>query len=94
MTDPRARAWHDLGRSARERQTLHLYYILRNRFLFVRKHYPRQRAWLYARWTARAALSGLVALGGGNWTRARAVALGVVDGLRGRVGGQNERVLS
>jgi GT2 family glycosyltransferase len=93
VTDPRARARHDLGRSARERQTLHLYYILRNRFLFVRKHYPRPRAWLYARWTARAAVSGLVALGGGNWTRARAVALGVVDGLRGRVGGQNERVL-
>jgi GT2 family glycosyltransferase len=94
VTDPRARARHDLDRSARERQTLHVYYILRNRFLFVRKHHPRQRAWLYARWTAQAVLSGLAALARGHWTRARAAAMGALDGLGGRVGGQNERVLS
>ena len=94
VTDPRARARHDLDRSARARETLHVYYIFRNRFLFVRKHYPRQRAWLYARWTGRAALSAVAALCQGNPNRARIVALGVADALRGRFGGQNERVLS
>ena len=44
VTDPGARAQHDLDRSSETRQTLHRYYIVRNRFLFVRKHYPRRRA--------------------------------------------------
>jgi GT2 family glycosyltransferase len=94
VTDPRARAQHDLDRSSRDRQTLHIYYVLRNRFLFVRKHYPRRRHWLYARWTARGILTALAALCRGNPRRARAVTLGVLDGIRGRFGGQNERVLA
>jgi hypothetical protein len=93
VTDPRARARHDLDRSSRQRRTLHPYYIVRNRFLFVRKHYPRRRAWLYPRWIARAAVTTLAALYRGNWRGARAVTLGVLDGVRGRFGGQNERVL-
>jgi hypothetical protein len=94
VTEPRARAVHDLDRSSQDRQALHLYYIFRNRFLFVRKHYPRRRAWLYARWIVRAALTALAALYRGNPRRARAVTLSVLDGLRGRFGGQNERVLA
>ena len=94
VTDPRARARHDLDRSSETRQTLHRYYIVRNRFLFVRKHYPRRRAWLYPRWIARAALTALAALCRGNRRGARAVTLGVLDGVRGRFGGQNERVLA
>jgi GT2 family glycosyltransferase len=94
VTDPRARAAHDLDRSSRERRILHVYYIVRNRFLFVRKHYPRRRAWLYAVWTGWAALAALAALGRGDVRRARAVALGVLDAARGRFGGQNDRVLA
>jgi GT2 family glycosyltransferase len=94
VTEPRARALHDLDRSSRDRQVLHVYYIFRNRFLFVRKHYPGRRAWLYALWTGRAALTALAALGRGDRRRARAAVLGAADGLRGRFGGQNERVLA
>lgn len=93
VTEPRARARHNLDRSARDRQTLHIYYIVRNRFLFVRKHFPRRRGWLYARWTARAALTALVALARGRVTRARAVARGVLDGLGERYGAQRDRIL-
>ena len=93
VTDPRARAEHDLARSAETRRTLHIYYIVRNRFLFARKHCPERRGPLYARWTARAGLTALAAVCRGDARRARAVALGVLDGLRGRVGGQNDRVL-
>jgi len=93
VTDPRARADHDLGRSSALRETLHAYYILRNRFLYVRKHHPRQKAWLFGTWSLR----GLRAVGAaalrGEWRRARALGLGLVDGLSGRFGGQNERVL-
>ena len=93
VTEPRARALHDLGRSSEERQTLHIYYVVRNRFLFVRKHHSRRRAWLYPRWTGRAALTALAALCRGHPRRARAVVLGVLDGVGGRTGGQNDRVL-
>ena len=93
VTDPRARALHALERSSQHRQTLHIYYVVRNRFLFVRKHYPRRRIWLYPRWTGRAALTALAALCRGNGRRARAVTLGVLDGVQGRFGGQNERIL-
>jgi GT2 family glycosyltransferase len=93
VIEPRARARHDLDRSARARQTLHIYYIVRNRFLFVRKHLPRQQAWLYARWGARAALIALVAVARGRPRRAGAVARGVLDGLRGRFGEQRAPVV-
>jgi GT2 family glycosyltransferase len=94
VIDSRARALHNLDRSSAERETLHIYYVVRNRFLFVRKHYPRRRGWLYTRWTARAAMTALAAFCRRNPRRARAVTLGVIDGLRGRVGGQNERILA
>lgn len=94
VTDPSAVGMHDLDRSASDRGVLHSYYIIRNRFLFVRKHFPRRRGRLYARWTTRGLVTALMALRRGDRKRAKAVALGVVDGLRGRFGGQNERVLA
>ena len=93
VIDPQARAQHDLGRSSNIRETLHGYYIFRNRFLYIRKHYPRQKTWLYALWTARGTYSVMKAIARGNLRRAKIVALGVVDGLTARFGGQNERVL-
>jgi GT2 family glycosyltransferase len=94
VTDPRAQARHDLDRSLRDRQALHVYYSLRNRFLFVRKHRAGRRTWFYAGWTARAALTAVAALCRGNPGRARAAVLGALDGVRGRFGGRNERVRS
>jgi GT2 family glycosyltransferase len=93
VTEPGGRAQHDLGRSSRDRQTLHIYYVVRNRFLFVRKHYARRRVGLSASWIARSGLTALAALCRGDWRRARAVTLGVLDGVRGRFGEQNGRVL-
>lgn len=91
--DTRARAWHALGRSSALRQTLHTYYIIRNRFLFIRKFYPRSRVLFYAFWTLYSlALAVKVRLR--QPATARAIWLGLRDGLRGRFGGQNERVLS
>jgi len=91
--DTRARAIHTRHDPSRLRDTLYTYYSLRNRFLFVRKFRPRQRAWLYGFWLllgltmrARAALQG-------RSDRAQAIHLALSDGLRGRFGGQNERVL-
>jgi GT2 family glycosyltransferase len=94
VIDPRARAEHDLDRSLQLRETLHIYYVVRNRFLYVRKHHARQRVPLYARWIVRGVVTAVVALGRGRWRRARSATLGVLDGVRGRFGGQNARILA
>jgi hypothetical protein len=94
VTEPRARALHDLDRSSRERAGLHLYYVFRNRFLFVRKHHRERRAQLYARWALRGARTALAALARGDARMAKVVTLGVLDGVRGRVGGRDERALT
>ena len=90
--DLRARATHSLDRSAVLRGRLHAYYILRNRFLYIRKFHLERR--LYAGWAAYGAGLVLANLLRGRLPTARALGLGLVDGLRGRFGGQNERVLA
>jgi GT2 family glycosyltransferase len=92
--DTRVKAFHDLGRSSVLRETLHAYYIVRNRFLLIRKFHQKRKILLYGFWTLYSvALSMKVQLSGKRST-ARAVRLGLLDGLQGRFGGQNERVLA
>jgi GT2 family glycosyltransferase len=92
--DTRARAFHDLGRSSKLRETLHSYYIIRNRFLLIRKFHRKWRVLFYGFWTLYSlALSIKVQLNG-HLPAARAVRLGLFDGLRGQFGDQNERVLA
>lgn len=92
--DTRARAFHNLSRSSDLRETLHTYYIIRNRFLFIRKFYPQQKALLYALWALYSLALSLKTQLDGKSSMARAVRLGLLDGLQGRFGGQNQRVLS
>lgn len=84
--------WHAVDRSADLRSHLHIYYVIRNRFLYIRKFYPRARLPLFAMWTAQALLGGTLALAQGQRRRARAIALGCWDGWHSRFGGQNARV--
>lgn len=92
--DTRARALHALSRSSDLRGTLYTYYIIRNRFLFIRRFYGAWAVLLYGFWALYSlALSLRVRLAGDPDT-ACSVRLGLLDGLRGRFGGQNERVLS
>jgi GT2 family glycosyltransferase len=93
--DTRARAFHALScRPSHLRETLYVYYIIRNRFLFIRKFYPNLKLFFYSFWTLYSlALSVKVQLSGQPAT-ARAIRLGLRDGLRGRFGGQNGCVLS
>jgi hypothetical protein len=94
VIDPGARASHDLSRSAQARDMLHVYYIYRNRFLYARKHHPRNKTWHYAAWTLRGAAAAMGAVAKGNVRRARTIGLSVLDGLSGRFGGQNDRILT
>lgn len=93
--DTQARAYHTVSRSSRFRKTLYPYYIIRNRFLFIRKFYAySSKIWLFGFWTAYSlALSIKVQLAGKGYM-AQAIRMGLWDGWRGRFGGQNERVLA
>lgn len=93
MIDSRARAYHTLSRSSQLRTTLHTYYIIRNRFLLLRKHH-RWNLFLYGFWTLYSVALTLKLQLTGQSVTARTVYLGLLDGLRGRFGGQNERVLA
>jgi hypothetical protein len=91
--DTRAQATHALSRSSSFRDTLYPYYIIRNRFLFIRKHYS-WNVLLYSFWAIYSLALCLKVQLSGQSRLARSVSLGLIDGLRGRFGGQNERVLT
>jgi GT2 family glycosyltransferase len=93
--DTRARAFHAVDhRPSALRETLYTYYIIRNRFLFIRKCYPRLKFLFYAFWTLYSLALALKVRLDGKPATARAIRLGLLDGLRSRFGGSNERVLA
>lgn len=94
VVDTRARAYHNLHRSSHLRETLHTYYIIRNRFLFIRKFYSNIRIPLAGFWALYSLALYLKLRLVRKPAAARAVWLGLTDGLRGRFGEQNERVAS
>jgi GT2 family glycosyltransferase len=86
------KAYHEVDRSAEVRQQLHIYYVLRNRFLFVSKFHTAQKWRLFAYWTWQCLLVWGNAVKSRHWQRARAVLLACWDGWNGRFGPQNVRV--
>jgi GT2 family glycosyltransferase len=80
---------HDIGQTPKRiRQTLYRYYNLRNRFLYVRKHYENAISYRFY-WVLMGALSLTGALCRGNVESARAILLALLHGKRGRYGNQN-----
>jgi len=92
VIDSRARAFHTLARSSKFRDTLYPYYIIRNRFLLIRKFHRQWMRFYYGFWTLYSMALSLKVQLAGKKTMARSVRLGLLDGLRGRFGNQNERV--
>jgi hypothetical protein len=90
--DTRARAFHDLERSSDLRETLYSYYIIRNRFLLIRKFHRESRLMFRTFWALYSLSLSLKVQLTGQRATARAIRLGLLDGLQGRFGGQNERV--
>jgi len=95
VIDTRARAFHAVSRRpSRLRETLYTYYFIRNRFIFIRKLYKGLKIPLTCFWGLYSLALLLKLQLRGNSATARAVRLGLADGLQGRWGGQNERVLA
>lgn len=91
--DLQAQASHTIERSSRFRDTLYVYYIVRNRFLILRNHY-RWHVVLWGFWAFYSLALALKLQMDGKRPSSRAVFLALKDGLRGRFGGQNERVMA
>ena len=88
-----AGAHHSVERSSRFRDTLYVYYIIRNRFLILRNHY-RWHLILWGYWGFYSLALAIKLRLSGNSPSARAVFMALKDGVMGRFGGQNERVMT
>jgi GT2 family glycosyltransferase len=87
MVDGNAKAWHDTRMAGHKTRTGdYLYYSLRNRFLFVKKHRRAPMVALFAYWTAIALFEAAKSLVRGRFRQARACGSAVRDGLFGRYG--------
>jgi GT2 family glycosyltransferase len=88
--DLEAAARHDAGDSSLPlRDTLYVYYSLRNRFLYANKHYCSQRLKYLARWSGLCLVELCRALATGRWRKARAILLAAAHGSTGRFGNRN-----
>jgi len=87
-------ATHDATRVPQSRRdTLYVYYSLRNRMLYARKHDPSKAAKHLAFWTGVCALEAAKALTRRDIPRSRAILLALRDGYANRSGNQNAAFL-
>ena len=94
LMDPTVNVYHDTGRSSELRVAFYTYYFLRNRFLYVRKLYPRWRIPLGLYWAG----FGLVSIVGsrlrGQRRRAAALSLALRHGVRGQFGDRSQEIFA
>ncbi len=88
---PRAVASHDTEQASSFRHTLYAYYILRNRFLFIRKFRPNQVVPLFIFWIFYGLASIAKAIWHGEWLSVKATFFAINDGLKGDFGNKNFR---
>jgi GT2 family glycosyltransferase len=76
------------------RDTLYIYYNLRNRFLYVKKHYNGQRYLLQGLWSAYCIWETISSFAKGKTGRSRAALFAMIDGMAGRFGDRNDRFIA
>ncbi|MDP8218631.1 MAG: glycosyltransferase family 2 protein [Candidatus Theseobacter exili] len=91
--DMNLEATHNIDRYNQLRNTLYVYYNLRNRFLFVRKFCSWNKPFFLGWWIFCGTLMGLLSLLKGNIPKTRAVMLALADGIKGRFGNGNDKFI-
>jgi GT2 family glycosyltransferase len=76
------------------RETIYNYYTLRNRFLFIRRHFRYTKIFWSMRWVLEGIEQIIIALLKGKRKRAHALWLGLRDGVLGRFGDRNAQFIS
>jgi GT2 family glycosyltransferase len=88
--DLAAQARHDTQQTPKTlRETLYVYYSLRNRLLYAKKHYPDQMTRFFGVWLKLCLTEFARAAAKGNLRKARAVVVAVLHGCRNRFGNQH-----
>jgi GT2 family glycosyltransferase len=88
------RASHAPDANSMMRETLYNYYTLRNRFLFIRRHFRYTKIFWSLRWVTDGIIQIIIALLKRRRERARALWLGLRDGVIGRFGDRNAQFIS
>lgn len=81
---------HDIGQDTPMRERIHLYYSIRNRFLFLKKNDSPSKYVLQLFWVTYASFRAFGAIIRNKPHSARALILAVFDGVFGRFGNRNE----
>ena len=90
--DLEVQAYHDPSQTVPHlRETLHAYYSLRNRFLFVKKHYAAEKFKYFAYWGCRGVLELARMVRASRTARARAILLALLHGYTNQFGNQNAK---
>ncbi len=87
------RASHAVDTNSTIRETLYSYYTLRNRFLFIRRHFRYTRIFWSLRWVTEGIVQIIIALLKGKRERARALWLGLRDGVTCKFGDRNAQFI-
>ncbi len=93
FVNSRAKAHHDVERASGLRETLYVYYVVRNRFRYILKFHPLLAPALIGFWSLYGLEQAWRLNRQGRRATAAAIRMGVVDGLRRRFGGCNQRVI-
>ncbi|MCJ7446021.1 MAG: glycosyltransferase family 2 protein [Methanotrichaceae archaeon] len=88
------RASHTPDMDSIMRETLYNYYTLRNRFLFIRRHFRYTKFFWGLRWITAGIVQIIIALLKRKRKRAHALWLGLRDGVSGKFGDRNAQFIS
>ena len=92
--DLESEALHDARKTPHTvRETLYVYYSLRNRFLYAKKYYPSEKAKYLVLWSSLCIVEFSRALAAGKLRKARAILLALAHGCAGRFGNRNAAFL-
>ncbi|MDY6878320.1 MAG: glycosyltransferase family 2 protein [Chloroflexota bacterium] len=94
LVDPTVTVYHDTSRSSELRVAFYTYYFMRNRFLFVRKLYPRLRLPLTLYWGLFALVSIAGSLFQGQRRRVSALTLALRHGLTSQFGDRSQEIFA
>jgi GT2 family glycosyltransferase len=91
--DLEVEARHNVDETSRLRETLHTYYSLRNRMLYVRKHYASHTLRYFTWWGMMGVCQIANALRRGSLAKACATVFALTDSYAGRYGNRNARFI-